>query len=129
MDDRPVVVNRRNRGPVADGRTLVFVAQAAAELRAELAVLRVDDVFASVFHGHARGRKAVLLIGPERIGYRRVPAEGLEVQRWFLLRFGFGYEALEALGGGACGNRRHLGTTSSRRGNLRGAYIIAACVG
>ena len=48
-------------------------------------MLRVDDVLASVFNGHARGGEAVLLVGLERLGERRVPTQGLEVQRLFLL--------------------------------------------
>ena len=38
---------------------LVRVTQLACELRAELAVLRVQDVLASVLDGDARGREAV----------------------------------------------------------------------
>ena len=91
VDRRAAFVGARRDGdPVADGRMLVVVAQPAGELGAELAVLRVDDVFDSVFHGDARGREAVLLERPERVGERRVPAQGLEVQGDLLQRVGSG---------------------------------------
>jgi hypothetical protein len=76
---------RRDGDPVADCGMLVVVAQPAGELGAELAVLRVNDVFASVLHGHARGREAVVLEGPELVGERRVPTQGREIQLWCLL--------------------------------------------
>src|SRR5207248_7452728 len=86
MDRRPALVGPgSDREPVADGRVLVVVTQPARELGAQLTVPRVDDVLASVFHGRARGREAVLLEGTERVGVRRVPAQGLEIQRDVLL--------------------------------------------
>jgi hypothetical protein len=63
------------------------VTEPAGELRAKLARLGVDDVLASVLHGHARGREAFVLERAERVGERRVPAQGLEVQRDLLLWF------------------------------------------
>ena len=62
------------------------VTQLACELGAELAVLRVQDVLASVLDGDARGREAVGLERAERVGVRLVPAQGLEVQRDLLLK-------------------------------------------
>jgi hypothetical protein len=90
MDCRAALVGARSDGdPVADRRVFIVVTQLAGELSAELALLRIDDIFASMFHGHARGREAVVLERPERVGERGVPAQGLEMQRDLLLRVGF----------------------------------------
>ena len=86
-DRRPALVRARGDGqPVADGRMLVVVAQPAGELGTQLAVRGVDDVLGSVLDGRARGHEAVLFIRVERLGERRVPAQGLEIQRVFLLK-------------------------------------------
>src|SRR3954470_3297466 len=114
MDRRAGFVGTRSYGdPVADRGMLVAMAQLAGELGAELAVLRVDDVFASVLHGHARGREAVVLEGTERIGERRVPAQGLKVQGDLLQKVGFRGLALGAHGG--AGKNSHMCSTSLRR--------------
>ena len=78
MTPGPSPAPRESRDPVADGWKLVVMAQLPAELGAELTVLRVDDVIDSVFHGHSRWGEAVLLERPERVGVRRIPAQGLE---------------------------------------------------
>ncbi len=87
VDRRATLVRPRGDGqPVADGRMLFVVAQAAGELGAQLAEGAVDDVLDSVLDGRARGHEAVLFIRVERLGERRVPAQGLEIQRVFLLK-------------------------------------------
>jgi hypothetical protein len=68
---------------------LIAVPQPSGQFRAELTVLRIDDVLTSVFHGHARGREAVKLVRAERVGVRLVPAQGLEVQLDLLLESRF----------------------------------------
>src|SRR4051794_28979988 len=52
----------------------------------ELAELRIDDVLAAMLDGRPRGHEAVQLIRVERLGQRRVPTQGLEVQRDLLLK-------------------------------------------
>src|SRR5262249_19560764 len=81
-----LVLPSGDRDPVADRGMLVGVPQPAGDLRATLAVLRVDDVLASVLDRRPRGDETVLLVREERLGERVVPAQGLKIQRLCLLK-------------------------------------------
>ena len=83
---RALVGTWRDSQPVADRGMLVGMPQPAGRNGTELTELRVDDVLAAMLDGCARGHEAVQLIRVERLGQRRVPAQGLEVQRDLLLR-------------------------------------------